>query len=111
MSKLDIVKNITPFQTALWMLDKGDRRTDRGYWSLCLASIEVEKDKLGFDNSDIVKAINEATPLNCRLKESDKRYIQFDSTSSLYIDKLILDLLPNDLDIIQRKIINGKQRG
>ena len=35
------------------------------------------------------------------------RYIVFDANSSRKIDSLIIDTLPNDLDIIKKKVLNN----
>ena len=40
-------------------------------------------------------------------QQKDKRYVVFDSNSSRKIDNIMLKNIPNNLDIIQNKIINN----
>ena len=67
-------------------------------WSLCVAKFS-ESDKKLFCDICFGKF-----GLNCWVQK-DNRYVVFDSDSSRKIDLIILESLPQDLDIVQYKII------
>ena len=87
------------FSFSIWMLDDGYR--DKSNWELCVAE---------YTQDDIDYAINifkEKFELIC-WQEKDIRYLRFDAPSSRKIDKIILNNIPNDLDIIKYKITENK---
>lgn len=98
-SRYDKLKNVTEFQLCLLMLDDGSRSN---LWELCVAA---------WDKAEIELFIN-----LCALKFDlvcnqikDVRYVHFDAISSKRIDDLILKYIPNDLDVVKKKIINNSK--
>ena len=55
-----------------------------------------------------IKVCKDKFGLNCYLNK-DSRYAYFDAASSRKIDSIILNNIPNKLDIIKKKIINNKK--
>ena len=102
MSRFDKVKDLSLFQFALLMLDDGNREVSN--WALCVAAWN-ENEKNVFIN-----CCKRKFGFNCWL-QSDVRYITFDAPSSREIDKSILSIVPNELDIIQEKILSRKNKG
>ena len=97
MNRLDKIKQLNGFQFSLLMLDDGSRDS---LWSLCVAEwTDEEVDTL------YQKGITEFKIRFNRNK--DKRYLSFDALSSKRIDEMILQNIPNELDIIKKKIINN----
>lgn len=99
MSKYDKLKNVTEFQLCLLMLDDGSRSN---LWELCVAA---------WDKTEIELFINLcASKFNLVCNQiKDVRYVHFDAISSKRIDDLILKYIPNDLDIVKKKIINNSK--
>jgi len=86
---------INEFSFSIWMLDDGYR--DKSNWELCVAE---------YTPSDVEFAINilkDKYGLDSRVKK-DIRYLYFDAKSSRKIDNIILNNIPNDLDIIKYKL-------
>lgn len=97
MPRIDKIRQLTELGFCLHILDDGSRST---YWSVCLAEWSQEemdayqnlcKDKFG---------------LSCK-QDKTQVYYRFDADSSRKIDEMILRNLPNDLDIIHKKIIDN----
>lgn len=82
------------------MLDDGSRQEYR--WQLCLAPY-TEEEKLAF-----VKKMKE-WGLNPKFHSSDDRYADFGVSDARKIDRIILRHLPEDLDVIQNKIMKYKK--
>lgn len=97
MSRMDKIRQLNEFGLCLHILDDGCRYNT---WTLCLA--EYSKDEINL----YIKLCKERFDINC-WQQKDERYITFDANSSRKIDKIILNTLPNDLDIIKKKIINN----
>ena len=94
MKRINKIEQLNDFGLSLHVLDDGSRRD---LWDLCLAEYSQEEiDKY----IDICKS---RFNLNCHQKK-DKRYITFDSKSSRKLDEIIMSNLPNDLDVIKKKI-------
>ena len=83
------------FSFSIWMLDDGYR--DKSNWELCVA--EYTQDDINY----AINLLKEKFELIC-WQEKDVRYIRFDAPSSRKIDKIILNNIPNNLDIIKYKI-------
>lgn len=96
MSKIDILKNIDEWQISLLFLDDGNRSN---LWQLCVA--EWTKEEKDF----LLKKLLEFKIRGKILK--DDRYIDFDAYSSKNLDEMILKNIPNELDIIQKKILKN----
>jgi LAGLIDADG DNA endonuclease family. len=99
MNKLDKINSLTEFQFCLLMLDDGNRDS---LWYLCVAEWSDEEIEALYN-----KTINDFTIRFNRKK--DERYIYYDALSSKRIDELILKNIPNDLDIVKKKIINNNK--
>lgn len=80
--------------------------TDYVFWKydklkdLCLAEYSQEEIDL------YIRLCKERLNLIC-WRQKDERYLTFDAPSSRKIDKMILNIFPENFDIIQKKIINN----
>lgn len=100
IDKSVIINCLNEFMLSIYLLDDGNRTPS--YWELCIANLsQSESDKL-------IHILMEKFNLNACLKNSDKRYLHFDSNSSRILDKIILANIPNNLDIIYKKILSKK---
>lgn len=97
MPRIDKIKQLNEFGLCLHVLDDGSRNNT---WQLCLAQYTQEEINL------YIKLCKERFDINC-WQEKDIRYINFDANSSRKIDELILKNLPNDLDVVKKKILNN----
>lgn len=96
MSIINILEKLNEFSFSVWMLDDGHRSPY--IWELCVAP---------FGRNEINKILNimlNKFSLECKLKTSDERYIRFSAKSSRCIDAIILNNIPNELDVIKKKI-------
>lgn len=99
MSRSEILSQINELGFAIHMLDDGYR--SKSYWELCLAEwAEEEVDQY-------LNICNEKFGITGK-RRADKRYISFNSEDSKKIDEIILNVVPNNLDIIKYKILNHK---
>lgn len=98
MSRYEKLKNITEFQLCLLMLDDGSRGS---VWELCVASWTQEEIEF------FLIICKENFCLQGSQKK-DSRYVCFDSISSKRIDAMVLENVPNELDIVKKKIVNNK---
>lgn len=101
MSKIDLINQLNEYSLSIWMLDDG-HCDDKGYWELC-APLEIDEERymlvnILFDKFGIT-AIN----------QKDSRYFRFHTEDSFKITKMILNNIPNHLDIIQDKIFSKKK--
>lgn len=99
MSRLDIIKQLNEFGFCLHILDDGNRGN---LWHICLAEWTTEEKKL------YIKVCKDRFNINCVLNK-DTRYAYFDADSSRTIDTMILNNIPNDLDIIHKKILDNNR--
>lgn len=101
MSKIDLMNRLNEYSLSIWMLDDG-HCDEKGYWELCVPlKTDEERYKLVnilFDKFGIT-AIN----------QKDNRYFRFHTDDSFKITKMILDNIPNHLDIIRDKIFSKKK--
>ncbi len=94
----ELLKLMNEYSLSIWVLDDGHRDNK---WQLCVAQ---------YTQDDIEFAINK---LKCDYEllvyqsNSDNRYLNFDANSSRKMDEIILRNIPNELDIIQYKIIHN----
>ena len=98
MSRSEIISQLNELGLSLHLLDDGYR--GRSNWQLCLA--EYTKDEINL----YIKICKERFHFDAKIL-TDDRYIQFTADSSRLIDAMILECIPNELDIIQNKIINA----
>lgn len=99
MSIIEKISNLKELGLSTYILDDGYRCSSN--WELCIAKF-TQEDKLFFINYCKDKFL-----LNCWL-EKDDRYITFDANSSRTLDEIILRNIPNELDIIHKKILDKK---
>ena len=99
MSNLEIIEELNEFGLSLHMLDDASRSD--GFWSLCVA--EYSED----DIERYLEICKERFDIVGKIRK-DTRYIGFDKRSSQIIDDIILRNVPNDIDIIQYKILNNQ---
>lgn len=101
MSKIDLINSLNEYSFSIWMLDDG-HCVDKGYWELC-APLDSDEER------SLMKYILynkfEIRPF----EQKDNRYFRFHSEDSLKITRMILNCIPNNLDIIQDKILNKKK--
>ena len=102
MSKYDIIKELNEFGLAIHMLD--DASHSDGYWCLCYAAFTTEEKQL---YREILQSRFGITPSI----HKDERYLGFNKENSKKIDEIILRNIPNDLDIVQYKILNNNKKG
>ena len=98
MKRIDIIDELNEFGFSIHMLDDASRGESN--WTLCLAEYSQEEIDL------YIKICRKRFKLNAKQLKS-KIYIIFDAISSRKIDQIILNNLPNDLDIIKYKILNN----
>lgn len=101
MSKIDLLNQLNEYSFSIWMLDDGHCE-EKGYWKLC-APLETDKDRCLLKNILFNKFGITA------VEQKDSRYFRFRSKDSARITKMILEHIPNYLDIIQNKIFNKKK--
>jgi hypothetical protein len=101
MSKIDKIKTLDELGLSLYLLDDGSRSDSQ--WELCVAMLS-QKEKEFFINECKTKF-----DLTAYIVNHDNRYIKFNALSSRKIDDIILSVLPNDLDIIYKKIFNHRK--
>ena len=94
----ELLKLMNEYSLSIWILDDGYRDNK---WELCVAQ---------YTQDDIDFAINKFKQdygLLTHQSNSDNRYLDFDANSSRKLDEIILKNIPNELDIIQYKIIKN----
>lgn len=98
MPRLDKIKMLNEFGLSLHTLDDGSRDN---LWEVCLAEWTDEEVDTYID---ICKT---KFNLECIRSNHDDRYIYFTAISSTKLDNIILRNVPNDLDIIHKKILDN----
>ena len=101
MSKMDLMNQLNEFSFAIWMLDDG-HCVEKGYWELC-APLDSDKERSAMKN--ILYNKFGITPI----EQKDNRYFKFHSEDSFKVTNMILNNIPNGLDVIQNKILNKKK--
>ena len=101
MSKIDLINQLNGYSFSIWILDDG-HCVEKGYWELC-APLESDEERNTMKN--ILYNKFGIIPI----EQKDNRYFRFHSEDSFKITSMILNNIPNDLDIIQNKILNKKK--
>lgn len=99
MSRYDKINRLDEFGLSLHLLDDGSRAD---VWTVCLAEWSDAEIDL------YIKICKNRFNLICT-KDKDPRYAHFTALSSKKIDEIILKNIPNDIDIIRKKILDNKQ--
>lgn len=97
MPRIQKIQKLNELGLCLHVLDDGSRGNT---WYLCLAEYSQEEIDL------YIRLCKERLNLIC-WRQKDERYLTFDAPSSRKIDKMILNIFPENFDIIQKKIINN----
>lgn len=100
MDRIEKIKTLDELGLSLYMLDDGSR--GKYTWELCLAMFSDEEKEY------FLNECKKKFDINGRIM-TDNRYVGFDSKSSLKIDEIILRNIPNELDIIKKKIYKYKK--
>lgn len=98
MSKIDIIMLLNEFGLSIHLLDDGSHSD--GYWNLCYAAFSQDEKDL------YCKILKERFNIVPHLQK-DERYIGFNKSDSQKINEIILNNIPNNLDIIKYKILKG----
>lgn len=98
MNVKELIDNLNELSFSVLMLDDGCR-TD--LWSYCIAPYTEEEKEY------MIKIFKEKFNIDGYIRESDNRYMWFNAVNSKKIDSIILNNIPNDLDIIKDKILNN----
>lgn len=99
MTIMEKINCLNEFGLSTYMLDDGYRSDSN--WELCVAKFTKE------DREFFIDYCNDKFGLICWM-EKDDRYVNFDSNSSRKLDEIILRNIPNELDIIHKKILDKK---
>lgn len=100
MSNSELIKSLNEFGLSIHLLDDGYR--NQSNWEICMASytdaekqlyIDVCKERFGFEPYIVA---------------CDHRYLKFRAPDSRKIDQIILQNIPNELDIVKHKITENK---
>lgn len=101
MSKIDLINQLNEYSFSIWMLDDGHCE-EKGYWDLC-APLDADEER-----STMKHMLKEKFNIEA-IEQKDNRYFRFHTEDSWKITKIILDNIPNNLDIIQYKIFDKKK--
>lgn len=100
MTNSELIKSLNEFGLSIHLLDDGYR--NQSNWEICMASYtDVEKQLY----IDICK---EKFGLEPYIVACDRRYLKFRAPDSRKIDQIILQNIPNELDIVKHKITENK---
>jgi hypothetical protein len=97
MSNLELLNNLNEYSFSIWMLDDGYI----GYDSCDLCIAEYSKNDTMYIQEQLFNLFNIESTL-CK----DIRYLRFNKKNMSKIIKILLNNIPNDLDIINYKINN-----
>lgn len=100
MTKLDIIRQLNEFQLSIFILDDGHRGNSN--WMVCVADFSKE------EKDEFINICRNKLNLSCRYQKDD-RYLLFDSISTNKLDEIILDNIPNNLDIIKYKLLENEK--
>lgn len=98
MSRLTRISKLNELGFVLHILDDGNRDN---LWTVCVAEWDES------ERTEYISLCSTRFGLYCHTNK-DERYISFTAESSGKIDMMILNQLPNDLDIIHKKILDNQ---
>ena len=101
MSKIDLINQLNEYSLSIWMLDDGCCE-EKGYWELC---IPLNSDE---ERNMMVNILFDKFGITA-IQQKDHRYFRFHSDDSFKITQMILENIPNNLDVIQNKILSKKK--
>ena len=97
MSVVELLDNFNELSFSISMLDDGHRGN---LWTYCIAPYTDD------EKNYIIKTFKTKFNVDGLIGKDDK-YMYFNAIDSKKIDRIILNNIPNNLDIIQDKIINN----
>ena len=97
--RIEIIKNLDELGVSVWFLDDASREMCN--WRLCVAALSEE------EKEATIEKLNDFGVSSHLCK--DTRYLFINAESSRKIDEVILRNIPNDLDVIQYKILNKRR--
>lgn len=100
MTVIDLIENLSEFSLSIFVLDDGNR--EKSNWNICLAGLTIDERKR------FINVAKSKFNLDIKLTTHDNRYAIVLADSSRELDNIILKNIPNDLDIIQYKILKNK---
>lgn len=100
MSVKELLDNINEMSFSIALLDDGYRGST---WSYCIAPYMKEEKEY------MINIFKTKFNINGYISDKDDRYMLFTAIDSKKIDDIILRNIPNNLDIIQYKIINNNK--
>lgn len=100
MTKEELINQLNELSLSIFVLDDGFRSSSN--WELCIANFSSENKEL------FINVMKDKFDLDAYVCKYDNRYMKFTANSSRKLDSIILKNIPNDLDIINYKIINNK---
>ena len=98
MNRLDKIKMLNEFGLSLHTLDDGTRHD---LWEVCLAEWAQEEIEA------YINICRTKFNLECIQNNYDNRYVHFTAISSKKLDEIILNNIPNELDIVHKKILDN----
>ena len=101
MSKINLLNQLNEYSFSIWMLDDGNCE-EKGYWSLC-APLDTDEER-----AQMKQILKEKFNIEA-IEQKNNRYFRFHTDDSWKITKMILNNIPNNLDIIQEKIFSKKK--
>ena len=103
MSYIELIDNLNWLSLCIYILDDGYRGDSN--WELCVAKLNME------ERNYFINVMKSKFELDAYIINYDNRYIKFRANSSRIIDNNMLDIFPNNMDIIQYKIVNKHVKG
>jgi len=103
LSIYERIERLNEFSLSIFFLDDGSR--EKNAWSLCVAMFN-DKDKELFKN-----IMHDKFNIDGHYKGCDTRYFRINTEESKKVTKMILTNIPNELDVVQYKIINYRPKG
>lgn len=98
--RIELIANLDELQLSCHTLDDGNRNN---LWVICLAEYSQE------EIDRYIDVVFRKFGLRLFQENSDKRYCHYDAISSKMLDDIILRNIPNNLDIIKKKITENNQ--
>ena len=98
-SKASIINSLDEMGIAIWFLDDGNREPCN--WRLCIAALNEEEKKVTI-NKFFEMGI--ASHL-CK----DTRYLFLPAKGTKVIDEIILNNIPNNIDVVRDKVLNKRR--
>ena len=96
MDVYELVNSLNELSFSVLMLDDGHRSN---IWGYCVAPYTNDEKEY------MIKVFKDKFDINGYVRDSDNRYMFFSAIDSKKIDNIILNNIPNELDVVKDKII------